>query len=111
MCRPSIASPTSNFARRKGPITSIAASNVGAPPLIATGGADGTARLWEARFGAVLRGALPGHRAAIHGLVFSRDLKSLYTVDDEGLTRKATTRASRVAFRAEVMRTIELASR
>src|SRR5262249_44149225 len=54
--------------------------------LVATGGTDGTARLWDSRTGRQLL-VLAGHSASVDGLAFTPDSRKLVTASEDGTVR------------------------
>src|SRR5436305_408072 len=72
------------FAGHLGPIFAAAFAPDGA--TLATGGVDGTARVWDARTGTELR-QLTGHTGAVNAIAFAPDGATLATGGDDGTAR------------------------
>ena len=54
--------------------------------LLATAGADMTARLWDIETGTLIR-TMPKHRRAVWGVAFSHDAQRLATSSEDGIVR------------------------
>jgi WD40 repeat protein len=89
----------SKVAGHNGPINQLAISQDGT--RLATGGADGTIRLWDIEKPSVpvLIGVLSGHTKPVHGVAFSPDGRRIATSSDDGTVRLWETDLERIAER------------
>src|SRR5581483_5484429 len=74
----------STLSGHTGQVVSVAYPAAG--PLVATGGTDGTARIWNARDGRQLL-VLHGHHATVGALDFTPDGQRLVTASEDGTVR------------------------
>jgi WD40 repeat protein len=89
------------------PITTGAFSSGRSPRLLATGSADGTARIWNVDIGSDAPNiVLRGHQGTVRSIRFSSDADRLLTTGEDGTARVWTVRQDGESFLGQLAHTV-----